>query len=82
MSFGSVLGDYALAHGAREVVIVGGLAGRIRPWLQAAPFHARFCEKGRYAQRMAGLPIRLALHEQTGLLGAAAAFVQARTVGS
>ena len=74
LSFGSAAGDLALAHGAKQVVIVGGLSGRIREWLQRASFHARFCAKGRYAARMAQFPIRLALHDQPGLLGAAAAY--------
>lgn len=73
LSFGSVSGDLALAHGANQVVIVGGLANRIRAGLQSRPFHERFCAKGRYAPRMARFPIRLALHDQPGLLGAAAA---------
>jgi len=74
LTFGSVAGDLALAHGANQVVIVGGLANRIRPRLEGAPFHARFCAKGRYAPRMEHFPIRLVLHEQPGLFGAAAAF--------
>jgi len=74
LSFGSAAGDLALAHGAKQVVIVGGLSGRIREWLQRPSFHARFCAKGRYAARMAQFPIRLALHDQPGLLGAAAAY--------
>lgn len=75
LSFGSAAGDLALAHGANQVVIVGGLSNRIRDRLMSAPFHQRFCAKGRYAPRMARFPIRLALHDQPGLLGAAAAFV-------
>jgi len=74
LTFGSAAGDLALAHGAKQVVIVGGLSGRIREWLQRPSFHASFCAKGRYAARMAQFPIRLALHEQPGLLGAAAAY--------
>ena len=74
LSFGSAAGDLALAHGAKQVVIVGGLSGRIREWLQRPSFHARFCAKGRYAARMVQFPIRLALHDQPGLLGAAAAY--------
>jgi len=74
LSFGSAAGDLALAHGAKQVVIVGGLSGRIGEWLQRPSFHARFCAKGRYAARMAQFPIRLALHDQPGLLGAAAAY--------
>lgn len=74
LSFGSASSDLVLAHGANQLVIVGGLANRIRDLLQSRPFHQRFCAKGRYAQRMSRFPIRLALHDQPGLLGAAAAF--------
>jgi glucokinase len=74
LSFGSVAGDLALAHGANQVVIVGGLSNRILDWLRSPPFHERFCAKGRYAPRMARFPIRLVQHDQPGLLGAAAAF--------
>jgi glucokinase len=76
MTFGSVAGDLALAHGANQVVIVGGLSNRIRDRLEGAPFHARFCAKGRYAPRMERFPIRLVVHEQPGLLGAAAALAK------
>ncbi len=74
--YGSVLGDLALAHGAHEVVIVGGLSRRIIERLKAPAFYQRFCAKGRYASRMAAMPIRLATHPEPGLLGAAAAFMR------
>lgn len=78
LSFGSLLGDLALAHGANQVMIVGGLANRIQERLQSPSFHARFCAKGRYAPRMQHFPVRLVHHEQLGLLGAAAAFLKSR----
>lgn len=74
MSFGSVTGDLALAHGANAVVITGGIANRIADRLRAPGFAERFIAKGRYEARMRAIPIRLAIHEQPGLLGAAAAF--------
>lgn len=74
LCFGSIAGDLALAQGANQVVIVGGLANRLRERLASPPFHARFRAKGRYAQRVAGFPIRLVTHEQPGLFGAAAGF--------
>lgn len=74
LCFGAVAGDLALAQGANQLVIVGGLANRISDWLGSAPFHERFCAKGRYAQRMARFPIWLVQYDQPGLLGAAAAF--------
>lgn len=74
LSFGSILGDLALAHGANQVVIVGGLGSRLLEHLKGSAFYGRFCAKGRYAPRMERFPIRLAHHEQPGLMGAAAAF--------
>lgn len=78
LTFGAALGDLALAHGANQVVIVGGLANRLQDRLQAPAFHARFCAKGRYAPRMQRFPIRLARHEQPGLFGAAVAYAMER----
>jgi glucokinase len=78
MALGSVSGDLALAHGANAVVITGGLANRIHDRLAGPLFADRFCEKGRFATRMAAIPIRLAIHPEPGLLGAAAAFQEQR----
>jgi glucokinase len=74
MAFGAVAGDLALAQGAQGVVITGGLANRIEARLKSPLFHDRFRAKGRFEHRMASFPIRLARHEEAGLLGAAAAF--------
>jgi glucokinase len=74
MAFGAITGDLALAHGAHAIVIAGGLANRITDRLAGPLFNERFRAKGRFAHRMANLPIRLALHPDPGLLGAAAAF--------
>lgn len=73
-AFGSVAGDLALAHGAQEVVISSGLSRRIRPLLESAAFRDRFVDKGRYRELMGRIPIRLALADEPGLLGAAVAF--------
>jgi len=74
LSLGSAAGDYALAHGASAVVIAGGLGLRIRDTLTASGFAERFRAKGRFENLMAGLPVKLIIHPQPGLLGAAAAF--------
>ena len=76
LALGSVAGDIALAHGAAAVVIAGGLGVRLADSLLLSGFHERFCAKGRYAQRMAALPIKLITHPQPGLFGAAAAFAE------
>lgn len=76
LSLGSVTGDFALGHGASAIVIAGGLGYRLRDVLPASGFAGRFCAKGRYAQMMAGLPVKLITHPQPGLLGAVAAFAK------
>lgn len=71
---GRAAGDYALAHGASGVVMAGGLGLRIRSALTGPAFIEGFCDKGRYKAIMAGMPVKLLIHPQPGLYGAAAAF--------
>jgi glucokinase len=73
-SFGSLVGDYALAHGASAVVLAGGLGLKLRDVLPHSAFGERFRFKGRYTQMMSGIPVKLITHPQPGLYGAAAAF--------
>lgn len=75
LALGSVAGDLALAQGGfAGVVIAGGLGYRIRDTLLASGFAARFKAKGRFESLMAGIPVKLIVHPQPGLFGAAAAF--------
>jgi glucokinase len=75
LSLGSVAGDLALAQGGfAGVVIAGGLGYRIRETLLTSGFAARFKAKGRFESLMAGIPVKLIVHPQPGLFGAAAAF--------
>ena len=75
-SLGSVAGDYALAHGASAVVLAGGIGLRLRDLLPRSAFGERFRFKGRYAEMMAGIPVKLIVHPQPGLYGAVAAFAR------
>jgi glucokinase len=76
LSLGSVAGDLALAQGGfAGVVIAGGLGYRIRDSLLASGFAERFKAKGRFETLMAAIPVKLIVHPQPGLFGAAAAFV-------
>lgn len=75
LSLGSVAGDVALTQGAfAGVVLAGGLGYRIRDTLLASGFAERFRAKGRFAGLMASIPVKLIIHPQPGLFGAAAAF--------
>ncbi|MFS0735898.1 glucokinase [Sphingomonas sp. 1P06PA] len=76
MSLGSVAGDIALAQGGRAVVIAGGLGLRIADMLPSSAFAQRFTAKGRFETLMSKIPVRLLVHPQPGLLGAAAAFAE------
>jgi len=73
-SLGSLVGDYALAHGASAVVLAGGIGLRLQQVLRSSGFGERFRFKGRYTQMMSGIPVKLITHPQPGLYGAAAAF--------
>lgn len=75
MSLGSVAGDIALAQGGfGGVVIAGGLGYRIRETLLKSGFAERFKAKGRFQELMASIPVKLIIHPQPGLFGAAAAY--------
>ncbi|MBA4160944.1 MAG: glucokinase [Novosphingobium sp.] len=76
LALGSFAGDIALAQGASGVVIAGGLGLRIKDTLLRSGFANRFTAKGRFAELMASLPVKLITHPQPGLFGAAAAFAK------
>jgi glucokinase len=78
LCFGSVAGDVALVQGAGAVVIGGGIGQRLQPVLAASGFHDRFVAKGRFRGLMQRLPVKLILHPEPGLFGAAAAYATNR----
>jgi glucokinase len=72
--FGSVAGDFALAHGARGgVYIAGGIAKKMEKALAKSSFRTRFENKGRLANYVKAIPTQLVLHEDAAFLGAAMA---------
>lgn len=71
---GMAAGDFALAHGARAVVIAGGVGLRLADHLASSGFRDKLTAKGRFSGHMAILPVKLITYPQPGLLGAAAAF--------
>jgi glucokinase len=68
---GSVAGDAALLHGARTVMIGGGIVPRFIPFLRSSAFRERFLAKGRMAAQLESVTIRVITHAAPGLLGAA-----------
>lgn len=77
--YGSVAGDFALAHGARGgVFLAGGIAQKIEPVLAASAFRRRFESKGRLSHYVKAIPTRLILSEDTSYLGTANASLEFR----
>jgi glucokinase len=76
LTLGAVSGDMALAQGAAAVVIAGGVGLRLSDYLPGSGFRDRFIAKGRFERRMDEMPVKLIVHPQPGLFGAAAAFVK------
>ena len=70
---GSFAGDVALLHGARTVMIAGGIVPRFIPFLRTSAFRERFLAKGRFAALLETVAIHVVTHPQPGLVGAAQA---------
>jgi len=77
LAFASSIGDIALSHGSRSVVLVGSLVNRIAERLREPTFADRFRAKGRYRDLMEHIPVKLLTREDPGLVGAALAFQKA-----
>jgi glucokinase len=75
--FGAAAGDFALAQGAHAVVLAGGLGLRLVDQLPRSGFRDRFIAKGRFERMMDEMPVKVIVHPQPGLFGAAAAFASA-----
>jgi glucokinase len=74
LCLGAFAGNIALAHGANALVLSGGLGLRLRQYLPASGFAERLVSKGEYRSILQKLPVKLMLHPEPGLYGAAAAF--------
>lgn len=72
--FGAAAGDFALAQGAHAVVLAGGLGLRLVDHLPRSGFRDRFIAKGRFERMMDEMPVKVIVHPQPGLFGAAEAF--------
>lgn len=81
--FGAVAGDLALAHGSRGgVLIAGGIAGKIEPYLMEGAFRERFEAKGRLSSFVKSIPTRLIVNSSAALLGAARAAEDIRSTSA
>ncbi len=70
--YGAEAGNLALkALAVGGVFIGGGIAPKIRAKLEDGAFITAFCDKGRFAQLMASIPVQLILEPRAALLGAA-----------
>lgn len=74
LCLGAFAGNIALAHGASALVLAGGLGLRLREHLPASGFAERLTAKGEYRSILEQLPVKLMVHPEPGLYGAAAAF--------
>ncbi len=68
---GSVAGDIALLHGARTLVIAGGIVPRFVAVLRDSDFRARMIDKGRMGDYLRAVAVYVVTHAHPGLLGAA-----------
>ena len=80
-AFGSTAGDIALIQGATAVVLAGGIGLRLAEHLPTSDFAARFAAKGRFADHMDRIPVRVLTHPEPGLYGAACAYARQRMQG-
>ena len=55
-------------------MLSGGVGMRLLELLPKSAFGEQFRFKGRYSEMMAGIPVKMIVHPQPGLYGAAAAF--------
>jgi glucokinase len=74
LCFGAFAGNIALAHGANALVLAGGLGLRLRDHLRSSGFAKGLTAKGDYSSIMEQLPVKMIVHPEPGLYGAAAAF--------
>lgn len=74
--YGAVAGDAALLHGARTVLIAGGMVLHFIDFFRQSPFMESFVAKGRHQRYMETVAVQIIAHPNPGLLGAAVALRQ------
>lgn len=69
---GAVAGNLALTAGTRGgVYITGGIVPAMSEFFINSDFRERFDDKGRFSDYLKSIPVRLVIHKNLGLLGAA-----------
>ncbi|MEM6584756.1 MAG: glucokinase [Pseudomonadota bacterium] len=76
LCLGSAAGDFVLSHGAKAIVIAGGLGQRIGERLNTSGFRERMAFKGRFSTLMEATPAYRTVQAEPGLTGAAVAFAK------
>ena len=70
--YGAAAGNLALKMMATGGIYVGGgIAPKILPKLRDGSFMRSFVDKGRFASLLERVPVRVVLHDNTALIGAA-----------
>jgi len=69
--FGSEAGNCALKFMGTGGVYVAGIAGKIVPKLKEGGFMESFLDKGRMRPLLEGVPVKIVLNDDSGLIGAA-----------
>jgi glucokinase len=70
--YGAEAGNMALrTKSVRGLYVGGGIAPKILDKLKDGTFMHAFLDKGRYADLLAAMPVRVVLNEKTALRGAA-----------
>jgi len=72
-AFGGVAGDAAMLHGARTVLIAGGVVLHFLDYFLGSGFMRRFTDRGGYTSYMQRMSVQVITHPNPGLLGAAVA---------
>ncbi|MGH8212049.1 MAG: glucokinase [Rhodanobacteraceae bacterium] len=72
-SLGNVAGDVAMLHGARTVLVAGGIVLHFLDHFLSSGFIQRFTDKGNYTFYMERMTVQVITHPNPGLLGAAVA---------
>lgn len=76
--FGSVVADVVMVSGATSVFVAGGIVPKIRDFLGDSSFNARFLDKGIMRQVLERVPVYLFENPHTGVIGAAAWYLEHR----